>query len=96
LGSTGSVETKRPPGCGSRLRAHEKLSDRELEVLLKLIAGGESLAQIAGTLHLNPNTVTTYRARICQKIALKSNAKLARYAWAPLVLLNRWSTATGF
>jgi len=59
--------------------AHETLSDRELEVL-KLIAGGESLANIAITLHLSPNTVTTYRARICQKIGLKSNAQLARYA----------------
>jgi DNA-binding NarL/FixJ family response regulator len=59
--------------------AHEALSDRELEVL-KLIAGGESLAHIATTLHLSPNTVTTYRARICQKIGLKSNAQLARYA----------------
>jgi DNA-binding NarL/FixJ family response regulator len=59
--------------------AHETLSDRELEVL-KLIAGGESLANIATTLHLSPNTVTTYRARICQKIGLKSNAQLARYA----------------
>ncbi|GJH10014.1 response regulator transcription factor [Caballeronia novacaledonica] len=59
--------------------AHETLSDRELEVL-KLIAGGESLANIAITLHLSPNTVTTYRARICQKIGLRSNAQLARYA----------------
>ncbi|KAK49216.1 LuxR family transcriptional regulator [Caballeronia jiangsuensis] len=59
--------------------AHETLSDRELEVL-KLIAGGESLANIATMLHLSPNTVTTYRARICQKIGLKSNAQLARYA----------------
>lgn len=59
--------------------ALETLSDRELEVL-KLIAGGESLANIATTLHLSPNTVTTYRARICQKIGLKSNAQLARYA----------------
>ncbi|MFM0517773.1 MULTISPECIES: response regulator transcription factor [Caballeronia] len=59
--------------------AHETLSDRELEVL-KLIAGGESLANIATTLHLSPNTVTTYRARICQKIGLRSNAQLARYA----------------
>lgn len=58
---------------------HEALSDRELEVL-KLIAGGESLAHIAAALHLSPNTVTTYRARICQKIGLKTNAQLTRYA----------------
>jgi len=59
--------------------SHEGLSDRELEVL-KLIARGESLARIAETLHLSPNTVTTYRARICQKMQLKSNAQLTRYA----------------
>jgi DNA-binding NarL/FixJ family response regulator len=59
--------------------SHEALSDRELEVL-KLIARGESLARIAETLHLSPNTVTTYRARICRKMQLKSNAQLTRYA----------------
>jgi DNA-binding NarL/FixJ family response regulator len=59
--------------------SHEALSDRELEVL-KLIALGESLARIAEALHLSPNTVTTYRARICQKMQLKSNAQLTRYA----------------
>ena len=63
----------------TRTASHEALSDRELEVL-KLLARGESLARIAETLHLSPNTVTTYRARICQKMQLKSNAELTRYA----------------
>jgi len=62
-----------------RLSPHETLSDRELEVL-KLIAAGESLVKIAHTLHLSPNTVTTYRTRILDKMGLSSNTELARYA----------------
>jgi len=66
--------------------SHEALSDRELEVL-KLLVSGESLAAIAKTLHLSPNTVTTYRSRICQKLRLKSNAELTRYALEQGLLL---------
>lgn len=58
---------------------HESLSNRELQVL-RLIASGESLVSIAGQLHLSPNTVTTYRTRILEKMQLKSNADLTRYA----------------
>lgn len=58
---------------------HETLSNRELEVF-KLIAAGESLVKIGETLHLSPNTVTTYRSRILDKMALASNAELTRYA----------------
>jgi DNA-binding NarL/FixJ family response regulator len=61
------------------LAPHETLSDRELEVL-KLIAAGESLVKIANILHLSPNTVTTYRTRILEKMGLNSNTELARYA----------------
>ena len=59
--------------------SHETLSNRELEVL-KLIASGDSLVKIAETLHLSPHTVTTYRARILEKMDLSSNADLTRYA----------------
>lgn len=59
--------------------AHETLSDRELEVL-KLLAGGETTAGIADTLCLSPSTVATYRSRICEKLRLKNNADLTRYA----------------
>jgi DNA-binding NarL/FixJ family response regulator len=62
-----------------RMTPHEALSDRELEVL-KMIAAGESLVKIAHTLHLSPNTVTTYRTRILEKMGLSSNTELARYA----------------
>jgi DNA-binding NarL/FixJ family response regulator len=58
---------------------HETLSDRELEVL-KLIAKGESLTDIAKMLHLSPHTVTTYRTRILKKTGVNGNAKLAIYA----------------
>jgi len=64
---------------GGKGASHEGLSNRELEVL-KQIARGESLVKIAETLHLSPNTVTTYRARIMEKMDLHSNAELTRYA----------------
>jgi len=65
-------------GGGNRAR-HGALSDRELEVL-KLLAAGEKIVNIAKTLHLSPNTVTTYRIRILEKTGMDSNAKLTRYA----------------
>ncbi len=64
-----------------RKSAAETLSDREVEVLRR-IASGESLNQIAEALYLSPKTVTTYRARIVEKTGLHSNAELARYALA--------------
>lgn len=65
--------------AGESQPSHEALSDRELEVL-KLIASGASLARIAETLHLSPNTVTTYRARIMEKMGFSTNVELVRYA----------------
>jgi DNA-binding NarL/FixJ family response regulator len=65
--------------AGGGAATHETLSNRELEVL-KMIAKGESLARIAEVLHLSPKTVTTYRARILEKMGVRSNAELARYA----------------
>lgn len=64
---------------GGGMANHETLSNRELEVL-KLIAAGESLVQVGKALHLSPNTVTTYRARILEKMGMTSNAELTRYA----------------
>lgn len=58
---------------------HEALSNRELEVL-KLIAAGATLVHIGEQLHLSPNTVTTYRSRILDKMGMASNAELTRYA----------------
>jgi len=59
--------------------AHETLSDRELQTL-RLIAAGRKPADIATELALSPKTVSVYRARILDKLGLKSNAELARYA----------------
>jgi len=64
---------------GTAMVSHEALSNRELEVM-KMIAAGDSLVKIAETLHLSPNTVTTYRTRILQKMGMSSNAELTRYA----------------
>lgn len=65
---------------GDGTGSHEALSDREMEVM-RLLANGESLVKIAETLHLSPSTVTTYRARILEKMGMKSNAELTRYAF---------------
>ena len=58
---------------------HEKLSDRELEVL-RLIASGRAVGDIALELALSVKTISTYRARILEKIGLKNNAELMKYA----------------
>lgn len=58
--------------------SHETLTDREL-VIFRMIASGSSLVSIAAELHLSPSTVTTYRARILEKMGMKNNAELTRY-----------------
>ena len=58
---------------------HEALSEREF-VVLRLIASGKSLNQIAEALSISPKTVSTYRARIIEKTGLRTNAELIRYA----------------
>jgi len=58
---------------------HENLSDREFEVL-KLLAAGQAVSEIAERLALSVTTVSTYRARILTKMNLKTNADLTLYA----------------
>lgn len=58
---------------------HEQLSDREFEVL-RLLAAGHSVSDIAEKLSLSSTTVSTYRARILLKMNLKTNADLTLYA----------------
>ncbi len=58
---------------------HELLSDREFEVM-KMIAAGVPLTEIGDRLHVSVKTVSTYRARIMEKMQMKSNAELTRYA----------------
>lgn len=57
---------------------HELLSDREYEVL-KLIATGKTLTQIAEELNLAVATISTFRARILTKLGLSSTAEMIRY-----------------
>ena len=58
---------------------HERLSARELEIL-RLIASGRTVGEIAVQLHLSVKTVSTYRARVLEKTGLKNNAAIMRYA----------------
>jgi len=57
---------------------HSILSDRELEVM-RLIGPGKTVGEIAGQL-LSDRTVSTYRARILEKMKIRTNAEIARYA----------------
>ncbi len=58
---------------------HEFLSDREFNVL-KMLAAGRSVSEIAESLFLSVTTVSTYRSRIMEKMNLKNNAELTLYA----------------
>lgn len=62
-----------------KARAWELLSTREFEILC-LIASGKSIKEIACQLFLSPATIATYRARFLEKLNLKSNVELTRYA----------------
>ncbi len=65
--------TGRPP--------HEALSDREFEVL-RLIASGKTVSEIASMLSLSDSTVSTYRGRILEKMGMRTNAELTHYAFS--------------
>jgi two-component system invasion response regulator UvrY len=58
---------------------HELLSDREHEVM-RMIALGTPLTDIGEKLHVSVKTISSYRARIMEKMRMKSNAELTRYA----------------
>lgn len=64
---------------GADKPVHELLSDREFQVL-RSIAGGKSVKQIAEELTLSVKTVSTYRARILEKTGMRTTAELIRYA----------------
>lgn len=64
-------DTERPP--------HDALSDREFQVL-RAIASGKSVSEVAAEMSLSVKTVSTYRARILQKLRLQTTADLIRYA----------------
>ena len=58
---------------------HEKLSEREFQVMVKL-AKGKSVSEIAKEIFISDKTVSTYRARILKKMGMKKNAELTIYS----------------
>jgi len=65
---------------GADTPVHELLSDREFQVL-RMIASGKTVKQIADEISLSVKTVSTYRARILEKTGMKTTAELIRYAF---------------
>lgn len=59
--------------------SHHSLSDREYQVM-RLIASGKTLTQVATEMSLSVKTISTYRERILSKMKMKSNAELTYYA----------------
>jgi DNA-binding NarL/FixJ family response regulator len=65
---------------GDNTRApHERLSDREFEIL-RMLALGKTVTEVADELLLSVKTVSTYRARVLEKMKMSTNAELTRYA----------------
>jgi len=58
---------------------HDQLSEREFQVF-RLLASGHAVSQVAEELHLSVKTVSTYRARVLEKMNLRTNAELTVYA----------------
>lgn len=58
---------------------HERLSEREYDVMVAL-ARGESVKDIAAAMYLSPKTITTYRSRVLAKLDVRSNAEITAYA----------------
>lgn len=71
LAASVADDSEKPP--------HESLSDREYQVLC-MIASGKTVGQIALELSLSDKTISTYRARILEKMGMKTNADLTHYA----------------
>ena len=65
------ADVERPP--------HEKLSNRELQVM-RILGKGKTLKEISEELHLSINTIRTYRVRILEKIGAKGTNELIHYA----------------
>jgi len=65
------VDVNKPP--------HERLSDREFQVL-RMLASGKTVTEVAKELSLSVKTISTYRGRILEKMAMKTNAELTHYA----------------
>jgi DNA-binding NarL/FixJ family response regulator len=59
--------------------SHEELSDREYQVMC-LLAGGKTVKEVGAELSLSVKTISTYRSRILEKLRLRNNAEIMRYA----------------
>ncbi len=75
VGETLAANLGRPAGE----LPHQSLSDREFEIV-RLLASGKRASEIADQLHLSVKTVSTYRARILEKLNLRTTAEIMRYA----------------
>lgn len=64
---------------GAEASPQEALSDREFEVL-RLITSGKTVSEIADLLGLSVKTISTYRARVLEKMHMETNAELTHYA----------------
>ena len=64
---------------GQPATLHERLSDREMEVL-RLLGQGKTVSAIANEMALSVKTISTYRARLLEKLKLRTTADLVRYA----------------
>ena len=64
---------------GSERPPHEMLSDREFQVM-RMVAAGQKVSEIAEELSLSISTVNTYRTRILEKMKVETNVELTRYA----------------
>ena len=58
---------------------HDQLSDREYQVL-RMLALGKTVSEIADELLLSAKTISTYRTRVLEKMKMSTNAELTRYA----------------
>ena len=66
-------------GTRAKITTHETLSDREYQAL-RMLGSGRTVSEISEELGLSVKTVSTYRARVLQKLGMRTNAELMRYA----------------
>lgn len=84
LGSAITETLERHASCGRDRPPHERLSDREHQVMLALVKGRTN-KEISHELSLSDKTVSTYRRRILDKLDLASTAELVKYAMQHLL-----------
>jgi DNA-binding NarL/FixJ family response regulator len=74
-----SEAVKATMGSARAIATHETLSDREYQAL-RMLGSGRTVSEISEELGLSVKTVSTYRARVLQKLGMRTNAELMRYA----------------